>query len=139
MAAGITIIPTRWCAAAIELCRSTYTCRAVRRPRKRCCMACCCCKKRFAAPRRLNVEDERDARHARQDRRWRAWSLGDRPRARLWRTDADGAGVRHSFGLAILARRPGLPVLLSHRRYRRRLAKPRAPVRCRLSPAVAET
>src|SRR6516225_5239637 len=80
---GTTIIPTRWCAAATVSCRSTFTCRAVRRPRKRCCMAYYCCRRKSVGPRRLSVENERDARHARQKHRWRAWSVGDRPRGRL--------------------------------------------------------
>src|ERR1700728_1761240 len=56
MAAAITIIPIRWCAAATASCRSTFTCRAVLRPRKRCFTACCFCRRKSAAPRRSNVE-----------------------------------------------------------------------------------
>src|SRR5437879_4684791 len=51
MAAAITIIPTRWCAAAIASCRSTSMSRAVRRPPKRCSTAFCSCRRRSGAPR----------------------------------------------------------------------------------------
>src|SRR4051812_43944041 len=49
MAAAITIIPIRWCAAATASCRSTSTCRAARRPPRRCSTAFCCCRRRSGA------------------------------------------------------------------------------------------
>src|SRR5258708_205812 len=49
MAAAITIIPIRWCAAATASCRSISTCRAARRPRRRCSTASCCCRRRSSA------------------------------------------------------------------------------------------
>ncbi len=51
-------------------CRSTSTCRAVRRPRRRWSTACCCCRRRSAAPARSSDEPEmseapcKDARRA---------------------------------------------------------------------------
>src|SRR6516162_9081038 len=56
MAAATTIIPTRSCAAATVSCRSIFTCRDVRPPRKRSCMACCCSRKRYVAQRQLSAE-----------------------------------------------------------------------------------
>src|ERR1700730_7407051 len=139
MAAAITIIPTRWCAAAIASCRSTSMCRAVRRPQRRCSTACCCCKRRSAALRRSNAEHGRDARYARQDHYRGACRVGNRLCGRLWRIDRDRAGVRHRRGDALSARRWPLPILESDRHHRGRLAGPRAALRRGLSPVVAET
>src|SRR5258705_4792878 len=50
MAAAITIIPTRWYAAATVSCRWTFMFRAARPPPRRCCTAFCCCRRRFGAP-----------------------------------------------------------------------------------------
>src|SRR5258705_9083236 len=50
MAAAITIIPTRWYAAATASCRWTSMFRAARPPPRRCCTAFCCCRRRFGAP-----------------------------------------------------------------------------------------
>src|SRR6266849_8520836 len=51
MAAAITIIPTRWYAAATVSCRWTFMFRAARPPPRRCYTECCFCKKRLGAPR----------------------------------------------------------------------------------------
>src|SRR5262245_62369581 len=56
MAAVITTIPIRSCAAATVSFRSTSTCRDARRPPKRCSTACCCCRRRFAAPARSSAD-----------------------------------------------------------------------------------
>src|SRR5690348_436805 len=54
MAAAITTTPIRWSAAATASFRWISTCRAVRRPRKRCSTACCSCRRRSGAPAPLN-------------------------------------------------------------------------------------
>src|ERR1700722_5346393 len=138
MAAAITTIPIRWCAAAIASCRSTSMCRVARRPQRRCSTACCCCKRRSAALRRSNAEHGRDARYARQDHYGGACRLGDGLCGRLRRTDRDCAGVRYRRGDDVSARRRPLPVLESDRYPRDRLAGPRAAFRRGLSPVVAE-
>src|SRR5207244_3730940 len=56
MAAATIITPIRWCAAATASYRSTSTCRAVRRPRKRCSMGCCCCRRRSGASEPSNAK-----------------------------------------------------------------------------------
>src|SRR5690606_2171878 len=49
MAAATTITPIPSCVAATASCRSTSTCRAVRRPPRRWCTASCSCRKRSVA------------------------------------------------------------------------------------------
>src|ERR1700720_4676780 len=55
MAAAITIIPIRSCAAATASYRWISTYRAVRRQPKRCSTACCCCRRRSAVSGRSNA------------------------------------------------------------------------------------
>ena len=46
----LSLFATRSCAAATASCRSTSTCRAARRPRRRWSTACCSCRGKSAAP-----------------------------------------------------------------------------------------
>ena len=59
MAAAITIIPMRWCAAATASCRWTSMCPAARRPPRRWSTASCCCRGKSAAPARSSADDDR--------------------------------------------------------------------------------
>src|SRR5262245_52235094 len=59
MAAAITTTPIPWCAAATASFRSTSTCPAARRPRRRSSTEFCSCKRRSAAPARSSGERPR--------------------------------------------------------------------------------
>src|SRR5579875_3577221 len=112
MAAGTIIIPIRWCAAATGWCRSTSTCRAARRPRRRSCTAFSSCSVRSAGRGPSSVA-ETDVEGAPTGTGTPLSTLGELGRAMAGLPGVLRAAIENGDELVLHARRDDIVALMT--------------------------